>query len=92
MSKKISTELIEKTKKWLHLLGGIKFFKDVKKEHGQINALWMEKYGNLEIPHPVHFREGMDVRNFMRGSGECKNWTAHEFDDNWIALVEECIK
>jgi len=43
------------------------------------------------IPHPVHFREGMQVRNFLRTIfGE--TWTAHDYDNRWAKLVEEAIK
>ena len=45
-----------------------------------------------DIPHIVHFREGMQVRNFMRQSGECNDWSDHEFDDNWVKLIELIIK
>lgn len=42
------------------------------------------------IPHPVHFREGMQVRNFLRTIfGE--TWTAHDYDNRWAALIEEAI-
>lgn len=39
------------------------------------------------IPHPVHAREGMIIRNAMRKSGLCKDWDAHDYDDNWIRVV-----
>jgi len=84
---KISVELVEKTKGWLQE-EGIKHFRDIKETHGEIAAVFMEG----SIPHAVHFNEGMSVRNFMRQSGECKNWTAHEFDDNWESLIEKVIK
>ena len=42
------------------------------------------------IPHPVHFREGMQVRNFLRTIfGD--TWTAHDYDDRWTELIEEAI-
>ena len=84
---KISDGLIKKTKEWLQE-EGIKHFKDIKKTHGEIAVVFMEG----KIPHAVHFNEGMSVRNFMRSSGECDTWTAHEFDDNWENLIEEVIK
>lgn len=45
----------------------------------------------LLIPHPVHFREGMQVRNFLRTLSECKDWTSHDLDDRWEGLVERAI-
>lgn len=48
--------------KWLDY-DGIAFFKMLNQEYGSIiKAAWIE-HG---IPHHVHFREGMVVRNFLR--------------------------
>lgn len=80
----ITTEIITKTKEWLGK-EGIKFFREVKSKHGKINAVWVDGL----IPHAVHFREGMQVRNFLR-SINC-DWTSHEYDDNWVKVIEECI-
>jgi len=45
------------------------------------------------IPHAVHFREGMQVRNYMRLANDyCKGWDDHDYDDNWVELIEKCIK
>jgi hypothetical protein len=85
--KPISNELITTTKNWLQK-EGIKFFREIKEKHGKINYCWDEK----GIPHPVHFREGMQVRNFIRSTGLCNDWNGLDYDDNWIALIEECIK
>lgn len=86
-NKPLPDGLIEKTKKWLKE-DGVKHFRKLKNKYGEINTVWTEN----GIPHPVHFREGMQVRNFMRLSGLCKDWTAHELDDDWVELIEECIK
>jgi len=83
----IEKEIVNKTKEWLKE-EGIKFFTDLKEKHGEILAV----YNEGGIPHPVHFREGMQVRNFLRGLELCKEWSAHELDDNWANLIEECIK
>lgn len=82
----LSNDLIEKTKKWLGE-EGISFFKEIKEKHGEINACWNEG----GIPHPVHFREGMQVRNFMRDTSLCEDWNDHDFDNNWIFLIERII-
>ena len=82
----IPKELISKTKEWLGY-EGIEDFKSIKKKYGRIDAVWNEG----SIPHAVHFREGMQVRNFMRSTGLCKDWTAHDYDNNWVALIEKCI-
>ena len=45
---------------------------------------------NRGIPHSVHFREGMQVRNFLRGIyGD--SWTDHDYDNKWAGLVEKAI-
>jgi len=79
--------IVEKLKVWLGAEGK-SFFKEIKAKHGQIDAVFMEG----RIPHPVHFREGMQVRNFLRGLPECKDWDAHDYDNKWVLLVEEGIK
>jgi len=86
MKKEISSELIEKTRKWLGK-DGIAFFNEMKEKHGKYDAMFMEG----SIPHPVHFREGMQVRNFMRQSGLCEDWDDHDFDDSWVELITKVI-
>ena len=83
----IPNSLIEKVRKFLGS-DGIDFFKKVYEEHGHINAVWMEG----KIPHPVHFQEGMQVRNFMRRQMECKGWGDHDYDNRWVEVVELTIK
>lgn len=80
------SELIRQVREWLGE-DGIRFFREVKQEHGKVDAVWNEG----GIPHPVHFREGMQVRNKLR---ELTNfsWTAHEYDDRWVGIIEEAIK
>jgi hypothetical protein len=67
---------------------GLKFFRKMKRDHGRVDAVYMEG----RLPHPVHFREGMSVRNFMRRLHECKDWTSIELDDNWVGVVEEALR
>ena len=95
MSKKenfvIRDNIIEQTRRWLGK-EGISFFRKILDEHGVINACWAERYKGITIPHPVHFREGMDVRNFLRTLPECECWTAHQLDDRWAKVIEKVIK
>lgn len=86
-TKLISEELIAKTRAWLGE-DGYNFFKEIKKVHGTYNACWNEG----GISHMVHFREGMQIRNFMRTSGLCGDWSDHDFDENWLALLEEALE
>ena len=84
MKRNVSAKTIENVKKWLGKTG-IDFFKGIKEKHGRIDAVWMED----GIPHPVHFREGMQVRNQLRTTKECKEWNAHDFDASWVQVIEE---
>jgi len=86
MGKNIPEELVEKVRNWLGE-DGINFFKNCLEKEGKIAPVLV--IGGM--PHPVHFREGMKVRNFMRFSGLCNNWTDHDFDNNWITVVEKTL-
>jgi len=87
MKKQLSNEFISETKNWLGD-NGIKHFTEIKDKHGEIAAVW----NSNGISYIVHFHEGMRVRNFMRNSGFCVDWNDHDFDNNWVNLIEECIK
>lgn len=82
----LSNESIAKLKSWLGI-DGIRFFKELKEKHGRVDAVYMDG----SIPHPVHFREGMQIRNFLRGLGECKDWGCHKLDDSWSEIIEDVI-
>lgn len=82
----ISDELVYATRKWLGK-DGIELFKDIKNKYGEISACWMDG----PIPHPVHFREGMQVRNFLRMTNLCKEWSDHDLDSNWTKVIEKAI-
>ena len=83
----IPTELIEQTNKWLGK-DGIAFFKEMKEKYDEYSPVFLDG----GIPHPVHFREGMRVRNFMRTTGLCKEWSCQELDDNWVHLIDAVMK
>ncbi len=82
------------------------FFREVKEKHGKVEACWLERVEDDPdktilsnaidrarfpgIPHSVHFREGMRVRNFLRTIfGDM--WTDHDYDNRWAELVDEAI-
>lgn len=81
----IDQTLIDQMKEWLGE-AGIAHFKKIKEDHGTLLAVWDEG----GIPHCVHFREGMQVRNKLRDLTDGE-WTAHEYDDNWQQVIERCI-
>jgi len=61
---------------------GLMFFIGVYDTYGTLNAVLPGR-----IPHPVHLREGMAIRNLMRDSKLCEDWDAHDFDDSWEAAI-----
>ncbi len=50
----------------------------------------IEETQHPPIPHPVHFREGMQVRNFLRAIYG-KTWNDHDYDNRWADLVDDAI-
>jgi hypothetical protein len=79
--------LVERVKDWLGE-EGIAHFRQYKRTYGEVSPVYME--GGL--PHVVHFREGMQVRNYMRKTGLCSDWDSHDYDDSWTSVIEEAIK
>ncbi len=77
--------LVPQLKEWLGV-DGIAFFRSLKAKYGKVDAIWDEG----GIPHVVHFREGMQVRNKLRDltNGE---WSVYEYDNTWKDIIEECI-
>jgi hypothetical protein len=86
--------LIQRLKEWLGN-DGISLFRDYKKEFGTVSPVISTTHpmnpSGPYIPHPVHFREGMQVRNWLRGQPECAGWSDHDYDDRWAKLVNEAI-
>ena len=76
---------------------GYEFFTEMLATHGTVSAVFSVPYGDdttgpqKYFPHSVHFREGMQVRNFLRGLPETEEWTAHDYDDLWAPLVQAAI-
>ena len=82
----LSSESMAKLQMWLGV-DGIRFFKELKEKYGKVDAVYMDG----SIPHLVHFREGMSVRNFLRTLDECENWDAHKLDDSWVEIIGDVI-
>ena len=83
---KISPSLIQKLRAWLGY-DGCAWFLMHKESAGTVSPI-LRVNG---LPHAVHFREGMQVRNFMRSTGECDGWSDKDYDDNWVRVVELAI-
>jgi hypothetical protein len=86
MKRDLPYGLIEDVRKWLGG-DGRDLFLTYYKEHGTVSPV----LSGEGMPHPVHFREGMQVRNFMRKTGLCEDWNAHDYDDNWQEVVRKAI-
>lgn len=84
---KYSQDLLDKVYEWLGF-EGLSFFSEMKEEHGRVDPILTDEL----IPHPVHFREGMQVRNFLRTLPECSDWTDHNFDDRWVDIINQVIE
>ena len=83
----IADELLAKVRDWLGE-DGKKFFSEIYEKYGILNAVWMEG----KIPHPVHFREGMQVRNFLRSTGLCNDWNQHDLENRWEEVILKALK
>ncbi len=68
---------------------GIKFFTDLYDKHGMIPLVIPAEPGTSPMmpPHMIHFREGMQIRNFLRRQPECADWDDIELDDNYLEVV-----
>jgi len=90
--KTINQETVIKFKKWL-TPKGLRFFQLCKFLKGSVSPVFVKRIGEkIRYPHPVHLREGMTIRNWMRGQPEFKDFTAHDYDDYWMLLVEKAIE
>jgi len=88
--REIPKSLLEALKTWLGEEGHA-FFRGCLEEHGTVSPVFPTE-GAPQIPHPVHFREGMQVRNFLRKRPECEGWTDHDFDDHWANIVRQVVR
>lgn len=80
--------IVDKLKAWLGD-AGIKHFREIKEKHGTVLASWMDG----GIPHVVHFREGMMVRNKLREiMNYADKYEDHWYDDNWAELIDLCLE
>ena len=91
-TKMMTPLLIEEFKKWLGPKG-IRFFRLCKFLKGTVSPVFILKTKSGDkVPYPIHFNEGMQIRNWMRTRPEFKDFTDHDFDNTWMALIEKAIK
>lgn len=74
---------------------GIEFFRKMSEEFGTVSPVLpiMHDLNPMKsfAPHPVHLREGMQVRNWLRSQPECSEWSDHDYDDRWANMVKSVI-
>jgi hypothetical protein len=91
---KLSENEMSDFKKWLGE-EGIRYFRHLKGLKGTaVPVLKLNKEKNAGVPvWPVHFREGMQIRNWLRGNTELgKKLDSVELDDCYVSILEEAIK
>jgi len=74
------------------------YFIGVLLVHGELNVLIKDFTSDGTVPHPVHLREGMVVRNAMREveffdmESDKEDVPDHYFDDNWCKVVQTFLR
>jgi hypothetical protein len=69
---------------------GVAFFRMCMQEYKTVAPVWVEG----KLPHPVHFREGMAVRNAMRRIHTelgARAYGAHFYDNHWQSAVRAAL-
>jgi len=73
--------------KWLGN-DGLEFFRDLEEKYdGNVSPVYMDG----DLPHPVHLREGMQFRNFIRSMDYFIDWDQHMLDNNWSLIVKRIL-
>lgn len=71
----------------------LRWFRLLIYRHGEIPLAIRLNYQRKRMPaHPIHLREGMQIRNFLRQQAECANWTQHDLEDRWRAITETAVR
>lgn len=90
----LNDELYVKTLKiWLGE-ENVRYFRHLKGLKGSVFPVLKLNAERKGIPvHPVHFREGMHIRNYLREKfPELSEMTGEIMDDYAVRLMEEVIK
>lgn len=84
--------LVHALRTWLGP-SGLEFFNEMLEKHKTVSAVFSVPYGaeGRSYPHSVHFREGMQVRNFLRSLPETSFWSDYDYDNCWAELVHEAV-
>jgi hypothetical protein len=90
--KTIEPGAVKKLASWLGE-EGVRYFRHLKGLTGTVSPVLRLNVKRKKIPvHPVHFREGMEIRNYLRSLEECSTWTHADLENRWREIVEEAIK
>ena len=80
-------EFFEAFRSWLGPTGQ-RFFRHCYGLTGTVSPVLKLNVVKRHIPsHPVHFREGMQVRNYLRTRAEFSGASAQDLDDVWGSVV-----
>ena len=90
---KLTEEEMAAFKEWLGE-DGIRYFKHLKGLKGTVVPVLKLNYKKKGMPsYPVHLREGMQIRNWLRGNTELgKKLDSVELDDCYVEILEEAIR
>lgn len=91
---KLSQDEMNNFKNWLGE-SGIRYFRHLEGLKGTVvPVLKLNKEKNAGVPvYPVHYREGMQIRNWLRENTELgKKLDSVELDDCYVSILEEAIK
>lgn len=85
-------EYVKALKQWLGE-ENIRYFKHLKGLKGEVFPVLKLNYNKKGIPaHPVHFREGMKIRNFLRKTfPELSEMNGNVMDEYAVNLMEKVI-
>ena len=71
---------------------GMRYFSHLRGLTGTCSPVLRLNFKKKGIPtHPVHWREGMQIRNFLRTLDECKDWDQDQLDNEWEGLVSKAV-
>lgn len=93
----MNQDIIDKLHEWLGK-DGRHYFRTLQKFYGTVIPVIKVKIGRkltgprCYVPYPIHLREGMQVRNFLRELDECTDWTHDQFENDYVSYIEEAMK
>lgn len=65
---------------------GVEFFSELYGKHGEIPLVIPSDIPG--VPHPIHFREGMQVHNWMRNHTDLPE---EQIENNWREFIGDCL-